>query len=252
MLRHNWPLSYMKRPAAPGGGGGGGTIEYVGGRTHAFPGTTSTTVISLNGTLTGGLATSPAEGDLVVVSYAIHGGDLNMSIVTTGYVEVADLWASDSLDTNLGVFYKAMGATPDTDVEVMATTSAGAPGAVIIQVWRGVDATTPIDVTTTTATGVNTGAPNPPAITPVTAGAVVVVCGAGTSLNGGVTLSQSGTELSNFIAVYGDNADASNNDITAAMGSFAWTSGAFDPVALVGNAATSLSWAAATLALRPA
>ena len=229
-------------------------IEYVGGRTHTFNGTTGNTSISLSGTLTGGLASSPAANDFVIVTYATESsGDIDLTMVTAGYTEVTDLWGNDSIDVNLAVYTKHMGATPDADVVVGPTTNAGYPGAVTIHVWRGVDLTTPMDVAATTATGGNSGHPNPPAITPTTLGAVIVVCAAAGSLNAGVTLSQSGSELSNFRAAYSDNGDATNNDVTAAMGSKAWSgSGAFDPVALVGNASASLAWAALTLALRPA
>jgi hypothetical protein len=234
-------------------GGGGAAPEYVGGRTHSFIGTLSTTSISLAGTLTGGLDDTPTEDDLVIVSYGIESGsDIDVTISTGGYTEVADLYGNDSIDVNLGVFRKFMGAVPDTDVVVGATGGTANPGAVVIQVWRGVDLTTPMDAAATTATGTNGGNPDPPAITPSTTDAMIIVCAAANALNGGATLSQSGSELSNFIAVYSDNANALNDDVTVAMGSKLWTGGAFNPVALVGNVSGSLAWCAVTMALRPA
>jgi hypothetical protein len=73
-----------------------------------------------------------------------------------------------------------MGATPDTSITLTGgTLSADDAGAVVVQVWRGVDPTTPFDVTQTTATGTNSVLCDPPAITPVTPGAVIVSGGAG-------------------------------------------------------------------------
>jgi len=226
-------------------------IQYVGGKTVAIPGSLSTnTNISLTN-LTGGLASSPSENDIVIVAYASASTyDVNLAVNTSGYTEVADLYANDTTDTNLSLNWKRMGSTPDATVEVNATTAQIFSGAVLIQVWRGVDTTTALDVTTTTATGTNTVIANAPSITPITSGAVVCVFGAGGGTQTTRTYSHSG--LSNVLSISGENVTRMG---FVGGGSFAWTSGTYDPDAftLVGGADNVLySCAAATLALRPA
>jgi hypothetical protein len=224
-------------------------IRYVGGTTLAITGSTSTqTDVSLT-SLSGGLATAPSAGDLVIVYNGIGStSDRNTLVQTNGYTPVADLYSDDTYDANLGVYYKIMGASPDTVVRMPATGSTANAGAVVVQVWRGVDPLVPLDVVSTTATGTNGVLCNPPAITPATAGAVIVAGGAGAHTFGVQTYTSS--DLSNFITVGGPN---STNDVTVGVGSYAWTSGAFNPATFgySGTDQVSNSWAAVTLALRP-
>lgn len=224
-------------------------ITFVGSTTAAIAGQSSaTTNVSLTA-LTGGLASAPAADDLVIVYYGVGSNtDRVIGVTTAGYTEVAELFASDGDDTNLSVNYKMMGATPDTQVTVSATGSNGFAGAVAIHVWRNVNLASPLDVTSTTATGTNSVLCNPPAITPVTTGAVIVSGGAGAHNRGVQTYSSS--NLSNFATV--GNSET-NTDVTVGLGSAVWTSGAFDPAQFTfsGADALDLSWAAVTLALRP-
>ena len=123
--------------------------------------------------------------------------------------------------------------------------------ALAVLVFSGVNASTPIDVTTTTATGINGMTPNPPAITPVTAGAKIISMGAAAH-GSGSTVTFTSPDLSGFLSAY----SADNNECTLGVGYKDWTSGAFDPGAfsLVGAGFDdpNWSWAALTLALRPA
>ncbi|WP_066112556.1 MULTISPECIES: hypothetical protein [unclassified Blastomonas] len=228
-------------------------LEYVGGKTASITGSTSTaTNISLTD-LTGGLASAPAAGDIVIVAYAVSSsGDVAIGVNTSGYDEIAELFANDTRDTNLSVSRKIMGSTPDTSVDVSATGGTFNPGVVTIGVWRGADATTPLDVAATTATGLDSWAPNPAAITPSTTGAQIIVIGAGAGGTGTAAIGAlSSSELSNFRTISFDNTARS---VGVGMGSFAWTSGAFDPAAfsVSGTNSTSNSNASVTLALRPA
>ncbi|WP_066210248.1 MULTISPECIES: DUF2807 domain-containing protein [Sphingomonadales] len=228
-------------------------LEYVGGKTAAITASTSTaTNVSLTD-LSGGLASAPAAGDIVIVGYATCSTiDRAIGVNTAGYAEIAELYANDTNDANLSVSWKIMGSTPDTTVAISATGSASDPGSVAIHVWRGVDATTPLDVTSTTATALNSWVPNPPSITPVTSGAVVLALGAGAGSSAPSAIgSITNSDLSNFIARSVDNAFRS---VGIGVGSFAWTSGAFDPAAftVAGTDSTLNSSASLTLALRPA
>jgi hypothetical protein len=223
------------------------SIAYVGGKTAFFAGiTTNPASISLTD-LTGGLASAPIEGDLVLVNYGIGGGvDVDVTVVTADYVEISDLRANDDNDANMGLFRKFMTSTPDTALQVGPTTNATYAGAVAIHVWRGVNTTTPLDVAAVNATGTNTGQPTPGAITPTTAGSVIVIAGVGAAA---ATSVFTASELSNFITA----ASPDTIDAVVGMGSIAWTSGTFTPATWGGNTTASTdSWVATTIALRPA
>lgn len=221
-------------------------ITYVGG-TQAGLGTGNTT-ISLT-TLTGGIASAPAANDIVVVTVAVgYVGDLSVGVLTSGYTEISELWSNDVVDTNLSVSTKIMGATPDTSVSVTGRGVTTAGGVAIVQVYRGVDLTTPLDVTPTTASTINTVLPNPPAITPVTSGALIVAIGAGAHTRDLAAFSAS--YLSNFsYAIYN-----STQDITAGMGNITWTGGTYDPAIWTFERTDSVDYsnASVTIALRPA
>jgi hypothetical protein len=80
-----------------------------------------------------------------------------------------------------------MGSTPDTTITFSQTGNADNAGTASILVFRNVDTTTPIDVTTTTATAANTVLANPPAITPTTAGAWIIYGASGAHAGGAAT-----------------------------------------------------------------
>lgn len=223
-------------------------LSYVGGVTGTAAGsTTADLTISLTG-LTGGSDSAPSEGDFVIVTVCIgaSGETPATSLVTSGYTSLTQLFGDDTQDCFLQVHHKFMGSTPDTEVVVSRSGNINNALAVTVQVFRGVDPTTPMDVTPVSATGINTGRPNPGAITPVTSGAWIVVCsGSGTST--GVTFTYS--YLTNLLTVNSSDAD----DATIGSGYYTgWTSGSYDPAAsTTGSTSTFGAWCAYTLALRP-
>lgn len=227
------------------GGASSPGITYVGGKTMGVPDTAGFQTLSITG-LTGGSDTAPAAGDIVIVAYATGYPTSNTDVQVTGYTEIADLYANDTIDTNFGAFYKIMGSTPDTTISVSPTGGSGEGGVVAIHVWRGVNSTTPLDVATTTATGLNSCLPNPPAITPVTSGAVIIAMG-GSFLGGAVYQS---SDLSNFRSDIFGSLRVAN----VGIGSKVWTGGTFDPAAwtFAGTDDTNYGWCACTIALRPA
>jgi hypothetical protein len=229
------------------GVGSATSSRYVGGRTFGFSGTTSNVTISLLGTLTGGSNTSPSNGDLVIVYFGT-GSTADRNLVVSGYTEVAELYANSTFDTNLVVAYRVYSFGAGTITLTGGSLSANDAGAVAIQVWRGVDAVTPLDVTSTTATTTNSVLCDPPAITPITSGAIIVSGGAGAHNDGGdPTFSSS--DLTDFRTV-GSN---DTNDVTIGLGYKIWTSGEFDPAQFTFSEtdSTSFSSASVTLALRP-
>lgn len=224
-----------------------GNIQYVGGRNFSSAGTTGDITVSLSGTLSGGLGNAPSVGDLVIVYFGT-GSTADRDLVVSGYTEVAELFSNDTYDTNLVVAYKIY-TLGDFNVTITGGTgSISDAGVGAIQVWRGVDAVTPLDVTLTTATGTNSVLCNPPAITPTSRGAVIVSGGVGAHIDGAQTYSSS--DLTGFITTgRGDDYDA-----TIGLGYYVWTSGSFNPAQFTfsGTNSVTYSWAAVTLALRPA
>lgn len=224
--------------------------QYVGGTSGT--GTSNGYSVSLNGTLTGGIASSPAAGDIVVVSSGF-GNTASSAPAVSGNVSGAytslftPIHQNDTWDTEFGCFYKIMGASVDTSLTITRTTNTAYGGGTAVQVWRGVDQTTPIDVTTT-AGGGNASAPNPPSITPTTVGALIMAAGCGTQgASGSAFTVPAGLGYVSILA------DGSTSDVGVYLRtSIEWASGAYDPSTATGGAtSSSCSWAAATIALRP-
>lgn len=226
-------------------------IEFVGYATAG--GGNSTGSIPLNTGLLGGSRSAVQEGDLVVAFYgASTTADATLSITdgTNNYTLIgSELYVNDTQDANLRAAYKFMGLTPDTSV------SFGTPGSSnarsnIVMVFSGVNAT-PLDVTPTTATGVDSILANPPAITPVTPGAVILTVGAGAwSGTGAFDYTTTDADLIPFVSRSGAN----TNDVVMAAGLKSdWVSGPYNPATFGwgGTDSTNYSWAAMTLALRP-
>lgn len=222
-------------------------IQYVGGQTF-FAQTGSVTF-----NLTGGIASTPATDDLVLISYAeASSGDVSLAsaITTSGYTQVAELFANDSNDANLAVFYKVMGATPNTTVSAKTAASSQNGAACVVHVFRGVDTTTPLDVTSTTATNIDTGNTNPAAITPATSGNVIIPFGC--YAEGNVARSYTAPSyLSNFRQT---NRVGTTYGIVTGSGHVTGQPAgvSYDPATwLASNDSSSYSWCAVTLALRP-
>ena len=222
-------------------------ITLVGSRAVSWAGTLSDSVISLTG-LTGGTDSAPIEGDLVIFQYSVgsNSGTPSISVVTSGYTNlISSQFANDSYDTTQIGGRKFMGSTPDTSITMSSTTSTSFGGSASIIVLRGVNQTTPLDVAVTVATGINTGRPTPPAITPVTSGAWIVCMAS----SGSVAPALFTSDLPNFITAF---AGDSVSNATGA-GAQEWAGGTFTPTQWGGNNTSSnSSWCAFTAAFRPA
>lgn len=235
-------MLWTRLAAATAGGLG---LQFVGG--NAFSNASSSTPsCSLTG-LTGGLASAPAAGDIVIACIAFKDSvNRDISCTTSGYTEIADLYSNDTNDSQLGIYYKVLTAA-ETSVQFDLGTPANSRFAV--HVWRGQNAT-PLDATTTTATGDGgTGRPNSPSITTITSNAIVIAvgCMAGSSTNALASpVVPSGME--NFFSV--NSTTDSAIGIASALRS---TAGAYDPPNFGGfSTSSSNAWCAATIALRPA
>lgn len=226
------------------------TIQYVGGATIVPVAGTTDNSISLTA-LTGGIASAPQYGDLIIVTVSIA-GTANKVYNIAGTTQIADLYQNDVEDSNLFVGYTFATPIPQTSITITGGSGAAADGIVIaVQVFRNVDQNTPLDVTSTTFGAINGAIPNPSAITPTTTGAVIVVAGgaAHDSTAGGLFTA---SYLTNFLTV---GNTAATNRATLGMGYLTWPGGAYDPAAwtFTGTGGTAANWSynTVTIALRP-
>lgn len=233
-------------------------ISYVGGVQGGRAGSTSTTTQSLSGTLSGGSNTSPSAGDLVVVLCAA-GADTtaapsqdisgNNNGAYTGLTAQSSVVAT-TYDTYSRVSYKIQGSTVDTTITIPSSGSARNAQRWVVHVFRGVDSTTPMDVTATYATGTGTGRPNPAAIEPTTAGAWIAAFYASAAGTGAAY-----TAPTDFATDWLGGTTVDTADVMTGGGYYTgWTSGSYDPAAITAGGTTNAAdtWTATTIALRPA
>ncbi len=225
-------------------------ISYVGGQVAGVTGGTGTTLV--NFALTGGLAATPIAGDLVIVTAVVGSAARNaaQAVTTpTGYIALGQLnQAAATADTSMNVSYKMLTSIPDTSVTIPATGNNADGQGYTIQVFRGVDNISPMDVTAVSAGGTATGRPNPGSITPITAGAWIVICGGGAAGTGANYVAPANF-TTNFLTAFG--ADTTDGMVGSGYWT-GWTSGAVDPATYTGGTtAATDSWACYTLALRP-
>lgn len=232
-------------------------LTYVGGVQNERAGATSTTTQSLSGTLTGGSNTSPSAGDLVVVLCAVGtdstgtptsqtiSGD-NSGAYTALTFQINDDVTYESCSQ---VSYKIQGATVDTSITIPSSANARNAQRWIVHVFRGVDSTTPMDVTATYATGSATGRPNPALIAPSTAGAWIAAFYASAAATGAAY-----TAPTDFATNWLGGTTADTADVMTGGGYYTgWTSGNYDPAAISAGGTTNAtnSWTATTIAIRP-
>lgn len=223
--------------------------QYVGGTTGV--GTTNGYTVSLSGTLTGGIASSPATGDLIVVMTGFGNTAASAPNVTGNnsgaYVGVGTaIHANDTWDTEVRPFYRVVGATPDTSLSITRTASAVYGGATVVHVWRGVDEANPF-IGVTQTSGTNGCVINPPAYNPAVADALIIAGGAGTMAATSNPYTAF-TGMSNFITIKGDG---TTSDTGTAMASFLYAGVSYDPPAVSGGTtSTSSSWGGFTFAFR--
>lgn len=226
-------------------------LMAAGARGGAPFGVVHSAVYGISGTSSSRTIEFPAEwalepNDLVVLYFGVGGKGATASL--SGYTVVADLFSDDFYDTTLLVGYKFMGATPDTGFTLPnGTGSSLDAGAVIVFAIRGVDLNTPVEVTTT-ATGINSVYCDPPSITPLTLEAIIISGGAGAHVEGVQTYSSS--SFDGFLT----KSQNDSADVTIGAGHKEWLSGAFNPgpFGFSGGDSVRSSWAAASIAIRPA
>lgn len=242
----------LLKPAAPSYR----TIEYVGSTSTSNAVASGNKNLPLN-TLSGGTRSAVQAGDLVLACYAVGSTTDRSLTITDGTspytLAGTELYANDTFDTNLRVAYKRMGATPDANLVMGPSGSTADSGLCIVSVFANVDPETPLDVAPVTATGINSMLPNPAAITPVTPGAWIVVC-AGAAHNASVITAYTTQGLTTARSSTAGGGTGTNRMANGIGYKSDWVSGTYDPPAwtIAITDSTSFSWAAVTLALRPA
>ena len=187
-----------------------------------------------------------AENDVIYLAYAVGAAtNINMSVSTAGWTELADLYSNATTDANLGVYRKIMGATPDSTVTVVGTADTADGTAAVEHVWTGADTTTPEDATRTTDTG--SGDPDSPAITTATDNAIILTLACNGDSDTAVTAP---TGYSNKIDI---NAfDTRKATVAIASKSVGAAPVTENPDPWGGWGGINTGWCAATVAIRPA
>jgi hypothetical protein len=204
--------------------------------------------------LKGGVDTRPRTGDIVIVVTSFSStSNQDPGVTTAGYTEVADLYDDDTNDTNTSVNYKVMIPGPDTTVTCKSSKSTTFGATCLAMVFRGEDQANPLDVTTVTAVGGGGGEDiNCPSITTVTPNALVLCTGGAAGAN---VPAAGASWPTNYGQIASSTIDPAGTASFSA-GTFRQIAApaAEDPAAFaldMGTAAQN-SWAAATMALRPA
>jgi len=160
----------------------------------------------------------------------------------TGF-EVGQTGRGGSSAVDFGWFYKVMGATPITEVELTYTYAQYTCG--ICFAVRGVDPSNVLDVSIPTKTTGSSGMPNAPAITPETNGAMILAMG---FLDDDIVSSPSAP--SGFTMIKSHYESNGSNYSTAMVAYKLWeNTGEVDPGAFGGSG--SDDWVGCTCALRP-
>lgn len=228
-------------------------IQYVGGQTAAITAVSPATQ-TVTFSLTGGTASTPAAGDLVLVLYTASSttdDNLSSKMLTAGYTQVSELYSNGTAyDANMAVFRKFMGASPDASLDIVGKNFATSGGIVQIAVYSGVDTTTPLDVTPTTVTGTGTGNTNPTAITPATAGNIIVALGNAAILSSRTYTTATTAYMSGFLQ------DNNVGTVASSLSGIGYIPGqpagvSYNPATwLVSSDSPNYSWASVTIALR--
>jgi hypothetical protein len=217
-------------------------LEFVGG--SAFSNASTQTPSCSLTSLTGGVASAPSEGDVVVACISFKDSEENIKCTTAGYVRVACLYADDNNDTNLAVFYKVL---TSADTTVAFDLGGITASRFAVHVWRNADPYRPVCIVRTSVL-TNTAVPNSPAITTPVNQSVVVSIGANA---GGTTTPLSNltvpSGMENFFQV------TSSSDSGIGIASYLQaTAGSYDPAAFGGGSTnTANSAAAVTLCVWP-
>lgn len=176
------------------------------------------------------------ENDVAVVFGGYSTLPASAPTAPTGYTEIH----TSGADPRVGMWYKVMGATPDTSVTCDGGGEVTESVAYTVFILRGVDTSNVMDVT-----AVEAALHDPPSITPSTSGALVVAATATNAPDASVGT----TDQEMFFIHHSEPGDL--NDISFVVCFYHWSSGAFNPpdVSTLSSGSGSYS---ITAAFRPA
>lgn len=201
-----------------------------------------------------GLSLQPGDYVVVVVNFGRPVVDTTWASPAGNnggaYAALVDLYKSGTNNhTNLGVFALKQGATVDTSFTV-DTQHNSEEFSWIVRAYRNVEPATALDVAVQTATGSGVDdASDPPSVTPVTPGSVIVPI-YGASQQSSAVWTAPG-DITNFTQAR-DTSGTGGKHGSVAIAHKVWASGAFNPSAVAAaNVDARNSWAAASIVLRP-
>jgi hypothetical protein len=219
------------------------TPTYVGGVTDTFTGSaTGGNIVDISS------ITDLTAGDIIIVVYCVGSASNRApSLFAVEFTEITSLYANGTQnETTLYVGYRISDGTEDS-ISLSPTGNTYDAGSAVVKIWRGIDNTNPIDVTVTTSVNSSNQNPDPPAITPVSENALIIVAG-GSAHDLGSSVSYTASGLSDFSSISGNDI----RDSTAGLGAYYdWTSGSYDPSSWSLTTDSGSSSVAATIALRP-
>ena len=232
-------------------------IQFVGSVVVNGSGATTPQTLTLSSGLTGGIGSSAATGDLVVVLNGWGAGtDDAPTISTAGYTVLSpgtDRYSNaiGGGDANAIAGYKYFSGAADANVQVTWPGVASKGSVACAMVFRGVNAVTQMDVTETVANSTSSILVAPSGITPSNFGAKVLVLGLGAGNATNITWNTPAS-INGWTTAYGTG---STHSSALGAGFYNWTSGPLTPAAwtlATGADATTKSFLSWTLALRPA
>jgi hypothetical protein len=209
--------------------------------------------VSLSGTLTGGIASSPATGDIVIVVTAF-GNTAAVAPTITGNVSGvytyfnAAVHVNDTWDTEFVAGYAVMGGSVDTSLTITRTSNAAYGGGTVVFVYRGQDPTTPIYSSTAYTTKTNGAYPNITNVSVTTIGDVVLAMGAGMQTTAGSAFTVPAQLTGNSLSVH---RDGTTSDIGVWMADLTSTATGSQAISAPsgGTSTTSSSGAAHSIAI---
>ena len=155
------------------------------------------------------------EDDFVLVFAGVgHGSNTTISTSSTGWTSIGGVSVNHNNSVSANIFYKFMGATPDTSFTMIPNRSSNCLG-IIAFVFRNVNQANPLDVTPTTTAFEGSAVPQPPDITPTSSPVMYICAGASGHRSGAAFFSTTDPDIDNFIS-FGVN--STEVDLSIGMG----------------------------------
>lgn len=178
---------------------------------------------------------------LVVLCYVnVTNSNVDLSVTSGGWTEVADLYANDVRDTNFGVSYQYYETGGDKSITLSHSCKWAA---VYIE---GAVPSNPLVASSVTATGTNTPRPTPPTITVPEDSLILALAG---SNNGGGSMSALGASDGPDLVIGEERAELVGACTIAAYSSD-MSGAAFSQWFRSAEIPTDCSWAAVTMGIR--